>query len=228
MDFEALWLTLRLAVGTTAILLVVALPLAWWIASGHGAGRAFVQAVVALPLVLPPTVLGFYLLVALGPLSAPGRLLIRVIGHPLAFTFGGLLVGSVLYSLPFAVQPLVAGFSAVDRGYIEASEGLGVSPWQTFWSVVMPLTRGSLLTSAVLTFTHTVGEFGVVLMLGGNIPGATQTLSISLYDRVQEFNYTAANRTALVLVSFAFAALLVIYLLPGMRKIDGRQADVIR
>jgi molybdate transport system permease protein len=228
MDFEALWLTLRLAVGTTAILLVVALPLAWWIASGHGAGRAFVQAVVALPLVLPPTVLGFYLLVALGPLSAPGRLLIHVIGHPLAFTFGGLLVGSVLYSLPFAVQPLVAGFSAVDRGYIEASEGLGVSPWQTFWSVVLPLTRGSLLTSAVLTFTHTVGEFGVVLMLGGNIPGATQTLSISLYDRVQEFNYTAANRTALVLVSFAFAALLVIYLLPGMRKIDGRQADVIR
>jgi molybdate transport system permease protein len=228
MDFEALWLTLRLAVGTTAILLVVALPLAWWIASGHGAGRAFVQAVVALPLVLPPTVLGFYLLVALGPLSAPGRLLIRVIGHPLAFTFGGLLVGSVLYSLPFAVQPLVAGFSAVDRGYIEASEGLGVSLWQTFWSVVLPLTRGSLLTSAVLTFTHTVGEFGVVLMLGGNIPGATQTLSISLYDRVQEFNYTAANRTALVLVSFAFAALLVIYLLPGMRKIDGRQADVIR
>jgi molybdate transport system permease protein len=228
MDFEALWLTLRLAVGTTAILLIVALPLAWWIASGHGAGRAFVQTVVALPLVLPPTVLGFYLLVALGPLSAPGRLLIRVIGHPLAFTFGGLLVGSVLYSLPFAVQPLVAGFSAVDRGYIESSEGLGVSPWQTFWSVVLPLTRGSLLTSAVLTFTHTVGEFGVVLMLGGNIPGATQTLSISLYDRVQEFNYAAANRTALVLVSFAFAALLVIYLLPGMRKIDGRHADVIR
>jgi len=228
MDFEALWLTLRLAVGTTAILLVVALPLAWWIASGRGVGRAFVQAVVALPLVLPPTVLGFYLLVALGPLSAPGRLLIQVIGHPLAFTFGGLLVGSVLYSLPFAVQPLVAGFSAVDRGYIEASEGLGVSPWQTFWSVVLPLTRGSLLTSAVLTFTHTVGEFGVVLMLGGNIPGATQTLSISLYDRVQDFNYAAANRTALVLVSFALAALLVIYLLPGTRKIDGRQADVVR
>jgi molybdate transport system permease protein len=227
MDFVALWLTLRLAIGTTAILLVVALPLAWWIASGRGAGRALVQAVVALPLVLPPTVLGFYLLVALGPLSAPGRLLIRVVGHPLAFSFAGLLVGSVIYSLPFAVQPLVAGFSAVDRGYVEASEGLGASPWRTFWSVVLPLARGSLVTSAVLTFTHTVGEFGVVLMLGGNIPGATQTLSISLYDDVQEFNYAAANRTALVLVGFAIVALLTIYLWPGVSKVDGGQVDIV-
>jgi molybdate transport system permease protein len=227
MDFEALWLTLRLAIGTTSILLVMALPLAWWIASGRGAGRALVQAVVALPLVLPPTVLGFYLLVALGPLSAPGRLLIRVVGHPLAFSFAGLLVGSVIYSLPFAVQPLVAGFSAVDRGYVEASEGLGVSPWRTFWSVVLPLARGSLVTSAVLTFTHTVGEFGVVLMLGGNIPGATQTLSISLYDNVQEFNYAAANRTALVLVGFAIVALLTIYLWPGVSKVDGGRVDIV-
>jgi molybdate transport system permease protein len=228
MDFEALWLTLRLAVGTTAILLVVALPLAWWIASGRGATRALVQAVVALPLVLPPTVLGFYLLVALGPLSAPGRLLIRVVGHPLAFSFAGLLVGSVIYSLPFAVQPLVAGFSAVDRGYIEAAEGLGASAGRAFWSVVLPLARGSLLTSAVLTFTHTVGEFGVVLMLGGNIPGSTQTLSISLYDKVQEFNYAAANRTAVVLVGFSIVALLTIYLLPGVGKADGRRADVVQ
>lgn len=228
MDFEALWLTLRLAVGTTAILLVVALPLAWWIASGRGARRALVQAVVALPLVLPPTVLGFYLLVALGPLSAPGRLLIRVVGHPLAFSFAGLLVGSVIYSLPFAVQPLVAGFSAVDRGYIEAAEGLGASAGRAFWSVVLPLARGSLLTSAVLTFTHTVGEFGVVLMLGGNIPGSTQTLSISLYDKVQEFNYAAANRTALVLVGFSIVALLTIYLLPGVGKADGRRVDVVQ
>jgi molybdate transport system permease protein len=228
MDFEALWLTLRLAVGTTAILLVVALPLAWWIASGRGATRALVQAVVALPLVLPPTVLGFYLLVALGPLSAPGRLLIRVVGHPLAFSFAGLLVGSVIYSLPFAVQPLVAGFSAVDRGYIEAAEGLGASAGRAFWSVVLPLARGSLLTSAVLTFTHTVGEFGVVLMLGGNIPGSTQTLSISLYDKVQEFNYAAANRTALVLVGFSIVALLTIYLLPGVGKAGGRRVDVVQ
>jgi molybdate transport system permease protein len=228
MDFEALWLTLRLAVATTAILLVVALPLAWWIAAGHGVGRALVQAVVALPLVLPPTVLGFYLLILLGPLSAPGRMLIRMLGHPLAFSFSGLLVGSVLYSFPFAVQPLVAGFSAVDKGYVEAAAGLGARPWKVFFSVVLPMARLSVLTSAVLAFTHTVGEFGVVLMLGGNIPGATRTLSISLYDLVQDGNYDAANRTALVLVLFAMAALLVIYLLPGMRKTDGRQVDVVR
>jgi molybdate transport system permease protein len=211
MNFEALWLTLRLAVSTTAILLVVALPLAWWIASGRGAGRVLVQAVVALPLVLPPTVLGFYLLILLGPLSAPGRMLIRLLGHPLAFSFSGLLVGSVLYSLPFAVQPLVSGFAAVDGTYVEAAAGLGASPWRTFWTVVLPLARGSMLTSAVLTFTHTVGEFGVVLMLGGNIPGATQTLSILLYDQVQEFNYAAANRTALVLVAVSLGALLLTY-----------------
>jgi molybdate transport system permease protein len=218
MDLEALWLTLRLAVGTTAILLLVALPLAWWIASGRGAGRALVQAVVALPLVLPPTVLGFYLLVALGPLSAPGRMLVRVLGHPLAFSFSGLLVGSVLYSLPFAVQPLGAGFGAVERSYIEMAAGLGASPWRTFWSVVLPLTRGSLLTSAVLTFTHTVGEFGVVLMLGGNIPGATRTLAISLYDQVQDFNYAAANRTAAVLLVVSLAALVAIYSRRGVGR----------
>ena len=228
MDIQALWLTLRLAASTTAILLVIALPLAWWIASGRGVARALVQAVVALPLVLPPTVLGFYLLVAMGPLTAPGRLLMRVFGHPLAFSFEGLLVGSVLYSLPFAVQPLVAGFKAVDAGYVEAAEGLGVRPFAVFLSVVLPLARASLLTSAVLTFTHTVGEFGVVLMLGGNIPGATRTLSISLYDQVEEFNYAAANRTALVLLAISLAALLVIYLVPGLRRVDGRQADIVQ
>jgi molybdate transport system permease protein len=164
----------------------------------------------------------------MGPLTPTGRLLIRMFGHPLAFSFTGLLIGSLLYSLPFAVQPLVAGFGAVDRGYVEAAAGLGVRPGKVFFTVVLPLARASLLTSAVLAFTHTVGEFGVVLMLGGNIPGATRTLSISLYDLVQDGNYAAANRTALVLVGFAMAALLVIYLLPGMRKMDGRQADVVR
>jgi molybdate transport system permease protein len=228
MDVQALWLTLRLAGSTTAILLVVAVPLAWWIASGRGVGRALVQAVVALPLVLPPTVLGFYLLVAMGPLTAPGRLLMRVFGHPLAFSFTGLLLGSVLYSLPFAVQPLVAGFGAVEQGYVEAAAGLGAGPWRVFRTVVLPMARASLLTSAVLAFTHTVGEFGVVLMLGGNIPGATRTLSISLYDLVQDGNYAAANRTALLLVGISLSALLVIYLLPGFRKMDGRQVDVVR
>jgi len=228
MDFQALWLTLQLAVATTAILLVAALPLAWWITRGHSVPRALVQAIVALPLVLPPTVLGYYLLIALGPLTAPGRMLIRIFGHPLAFSFTGLLIGSVLYSLPFAVQPLVAGFSSVDTGYVEASAGLGASPWRTFWSVVMPLSRASLLTSAVLAFTHTVGEFGVVLMIGGNIPGATRTLSISLYDQVQDFNYAAANRTALLLLVVSLTALVVIYLLPSVRRTDGRQVDVVR
>jgi molybdate transport system permease protein len=228
MDFEALWLTLKLATSTTAILLIIAVPLAWWIASGRGVGRAVVQSVVALPLVLPPTVLGFYLLIVLGPLTVPGRVLMKMFGHPLAFSFVGLLVGSVIYSLPFAVQPMVAGFKAVDSGYIEAAEGLGVQPLAVFLSVVLPLARASLLTSAVLAFTHTVGEFGVVLMLGGNIPGATRTLSISLYDQVQEFNYAAANRTALLLLVISLAALLVIYLVPALRRADGRQADIVR
>jgi molybdate transport system permease protein len=227
MDSQAVWLTLKLAAGTTAILLVIALPLAWWIASGHSIGRAVMQAVVALPLVLPPTVLGYYLLIAMGPLTSPGRLLIRLFGHPLAFSFSGLLVGSVFYSIPFAVQPLVAGFKAVDRGYVEAAAGLGASPREIFFSVVLPLSRASLLTSAVLAFTHTVGEFGVVLMIGGNIPGATRTLSISLYDQVQEFNYYAANHTALLLLAFSMAALLLIYLLPAVRRADGKQADIV-
>jgi molybdate transport system permease protein len=228
MDTQALWLTLKLAASTTAILLAIALPLAWWIASGRGVARALTQAVVALPLVLPPTVLGYYLLVLLGPLTWPGRLLMKMFGHPLAFSFSGLLVGSVLYSLPFAVQPLVAGFKAVDTGYVEAAEGLGVRPFTVFLSVVLPLARASLLTSAVLAFTHTVGEFGVVLMLGGNIPGATRTLSISLYDQVQEFNYAAANRTALLLLAISLAALLAIYLVPALRRAEGRQGDVVR
>jgi molybdate transport system permease protein len=211
MDTQALWLTLRLALSTTAVLLLIALPVAWWIASGTGAARALVQAVVALPLVLPPTVLGFYLLVALGPLTAPGRLIIRLLGHPLAFSFSGLVVGSVLYSLPFAVQPLVAGFRAVDASLLEVAATLGASPLRAFRTIALPLAKPSLVTAAVLTFTHTVGEFGVVLMIGGNIPGATQTLSIVLYDQVQDFNYAAANRTAALLLAFSLVTLLLIY-----------------
>jgi molybdate transport system permease protein len=226
MDLDALWLTLRLATSTTVVLMAIALPLAWWIASGRGIARATVQAVVALPLVLPPTVIGFYLLIMLGPLTPIGRIFVRLLGHPLAFSFGGLLVGSIIYSLPFAVQPLVAGFAAVDRGYLETSAGLGVSPGRTFWRVVLPIARGSVLTAAVLTFTHTVGEFGMVLMLGGNIPGATRTLSIALYDQVQEFNYAAANRTALLLLGSSMLALLAISLAPSMRA-GVRRGDLV-
>ena len=218
MDFQALLLTLRLATTTTAVLLLLAVPLAWWITRGESFGRGVVQAVVALPLLLPPTVLGFYLLVLMGPLTAPGRLLIRIVGYPLAFSFTGLLIGSILYSLPFAVQPVVAGLRAVDREYVEAAEGLGVSPHKVFFGVVLPMARASLLTGAVLTFTHTVGEFGVVLMLGGNIPGATRTLSISLYDMVEDGRYGAANATATLLVVLAMAALAVIYVWPTVRR----------
>jgi molybdate transport system permease protein len=211
MDWQAVWLTARLAAVTTLLLMAVGLPLAWWLARGTGFARAMVQAVVGLPLVLPPTVLGFYLLVDLGPLTPVGRGLIRVLGHPLAFSFSGLVAGSMLYSLPFAVQPMVAGFSAVDRQYGEAASTLGASPWRVFWGITLPLARRSVVTGAVLAFTHTVGEFGVVLMLGGNIPGATRTMSIALYDQVQDGNYAGANRTALVLLVMAFCGLVALY-----------------
>ena len=211
MDFAALGLTLRLASLTTLCLLLVATPLAAWIASGHTFMRRILQAAIALPLVLPPTVLGFYLLVGLGPATALGRTLITLIGHPLAFTFWGLLIGSMIYSLPFAVQPLIVAFAAVDAPTIEVARVLGASPWTVFRRITLPLSRMSFLTAAVLTFAHTVGEFGVVLMIGGDIPGVTRTLSISIYDQVQELQYSAANLTAAALVALSFAALLVVY-----------------
>jgi len=216
MDLAALGLTLRLATVTTLCLLILGTPLAYWIAGLASAKtrtlpRRIAQAAVALPLVLPPTVLGFYLLVWLGPARAPGRALIHLIGHPLAFTFSGLVVGSVLYSLPFAVQPLVLAFSHVDRNLTDVASTLGASPLTVFRRVVLPLSRTGFLTAAILTFAHTVGEFGVVLMLGGDIPGLTRTLSISIFDQVQELNYTAADRTALALVAISFLALLLVY-----------------
>ena len=218
MFVDPLLLTLRLAAATTAILLAVALPLAWWISIGAGTLRAIVQAVLTLPLMLPPTVIGFYLLVGLGPLTTLGRLWIRVAGHPLAFSFSGLLLGSLVYSLPFAVQPLVAGFRGIDRGYLEASAGLGRGSFHTFTRVGLPLTRGSMLAAAVLTFTHTIGEFGVVLMLGGNIPGSTRTISIALYDLVQNGEYEAANRVALLLTGLSLLALLILYVRPARSR----------
>jgi molybdate transport system permease protein len=221
MDTSALWLTLRLAGLTTACLLLVATPLALWIASRNSILRRIVQALVALPLVLPPTVLGYYLLVGIGPATGFGRVLVRVLGHPLAFTFGGLLVGSVVYSLPFAVQPLVVGFEGVDRGVVETARVLGASPWVVFRRVMLPLARMSFVTAAVLSFAHTVGEFGVVLMIGGDIPGVTRTLSISIFDLVQEMNYPAAGRTALALVGMSFVALLLLY----ARAATGQQAE---
>ncbi len=211
MDFAALGLTLRLASLTTLLLLLLATPLAAWIAAGRGAARRMAQAAVALPLVLPPTVLGFYLLVGLGPATALGRTLITLLGHPLAFTFSGLLIGSIIYSLPFAVQPLVVAFSSIDRPTVEVAQVLGASPSTVFRRITFPLSRAAYVTAAVLTFAHTVGEFGVVLMVGGDIPGVTRTLSIAIFDQVQELRYSDANLTAAALAAISFLALLVVY-----------------
>jgi molybdate transport system permease protein len=215
-DFPSLLLTLRLAAVTTALLLLLATPIAAWLAAPAPSvwartTRRIVKALVALPLVLPPTVLGFYLLVGLGPRTAIGRTLTLLLGHTLAFSFAGLVAGSVIYSLPFAVQPLVAGFERIDPNLIETARTLGASPWTAFRRITLPLAQTSFATAIVLTFAHTVGEFGVVLMVGGDIPGVTRTLSIAIFDRVQEGNYAAANATAAWLVAASFLALLFVY-----------------
>jgi molybdate transport system permease protein len=211
MDWQAFVLTLKLAAVTTAILLALAVPLAVLLVLGRSRRLAAVEALTALPLVLPPTVLGFFLLVLLGPRTAIGRQIMALIGHPLAFSFSGLVVGSVIYSFPFAVQPLVAGFGAVEPSLVDAARLLGAGPVRVALTLLVPLARRSLLAAAVLSFLHTVGEFGVVLMLGGDIPGATRTLSIALYDQVENFDYAGANRTAAVLLALSAAALAAIY-----------------
>ncbi len=211
MDWQAFLLTLRLAAVTTAILLAVAVPLAALIVLGRGRWLAALEAIATLPLVLPPTVLGFFLLVLLGPRTAVGRAIAAVVGHPLAFSFDGLVVGSVIYSLPFAVQPLVAGFAAVPTPLVDAARLLGAGRVRIVRTLLVPLARRSLIAATVLPFLHTVGEFGVVLMLGGDIPGATRTLSIVLYDQVESFNYAAAERTAAILLGLSALALAAIY-----------------
>jgi len=210
-DWQAFQLTLQLAVTVSAILLLIALPTAYWIAFSRWRWKFLVEAVVALPIVLPPTVLGFYALVALGPRSPLGRWWISLTGHTLAFTFSGLVIGSILYSLPFAVQPLAASFASVDRKLMAASATLGASPLRTFFRVIVPLSIPGLITAVALSFAHTMGEFGVVLMVGGNIPGVTRTVSIDIYDRVQVSDYAGANGTALVLLAFCFAVLAIVY-----------------
>jgi molybdate transport system permease protein len=211
MDWLAIVLSLRLATATTVILLVIGLPLAGWLALSNRRGRWAVDAFVALPLVLPPTVLGYYVLVMLGPRSPVGRAYEALTGSPIVFSFNGLLVASVLYSLPFAVQPFAAAFAAVDRALIETAWCLGASRLRTFVRVVVPLARPGIVAGAVLTFAHTVGEFGVVLMVGGNLPGVTRTVSISIYDDVQAFNYARAGRTAGLLLVFSFMVLAMTY-----------------
>jgi len=212
-DSAALALSARLSGLTTALLLLLGLPLAWWLTTTRFRGKFLVEAVVALPLVLPPTVLGFYLLAGLGPRSPAGRLFEAVAGHPFPFSFAGLLTASVLYSLPFAVQPFAAALAGVDRRLIEASYTLGVSPLRTFLRVTLPLAWPGVLAGSVLTFAHTLGEFGVVLMVGGNIPGRTRTLSVAIFDHVEALEYAAAHRTAALLLAISFGVLTLVYAL---------------
>ncbi|HEX9243258.1 MAG TPA: molybdate ABC transporter permease subunit [Anaeromyxobacter sp.] len=211
MDLAALRLSLVLSTATTATLLALGLPVAWWLASTRFRWRFLVEAVVALPLVLPPTVLGFYLLWGLGPEGPLGPAVEVVLGHPFPFTFAGLLVASVLYSLPFAVQPFAAAIAAVDPRLVEASYALGVSRLGTFLKVTLPLSWNGVLAGAVLAFAHTMGEFGVVLMVGGNIPGETRTLSMDVFDRVEALDYAAAHRSAALLLAISFAVLALVY-----------------
>jgi molybdate transport system permease protein len=210
-DWPTLWLTLELAFTVSAILLVLGLPIAYWIAFSPWRWKFLAEALVAMPIVLPPTVLGFYVLVALGPRSPLGRWWIALTGHTLAFTFTGLVIGSILYSLPFAVQPFAASFSAVDRKLIAASATLGASPLRTFLRVIAPLSVPGLIAGTALSFAHTMGEFGVVLMVGGNIPGVTRTVSIDIYDRVQSSDYAGANQTSLILLILCFVLLALVH-----------------
>lgn len=213
MDWTAIALSVRLAAIVSAVLLVIGLPIAYWLAFSSSRWRFVVESIVALPLVLPPTVLGFYMLVALGSRSPLGRAWQAWTGHGLAFTFEALVIASILYSLPFAVQPIAASFAQIDRTLLEASATLGVGRLRTFLRVVLPLSIEGVLAGAVLTFAHTIGEFGVVLMVGGNLPGVTRTVSISIYDDVQAFDFASAHRTALLLLLFSFAALASVYAL---------------
>jgi molybdate transport system permease protein len=216
-EAQALGLTLRLASVTTLLLILLGTPLAWWLSRRSDNLAALVEAVVALPLVLPPTVLGFYLLLALAPGSLPGRIWEGLTGRQLAFSFSALVIGSVLYSLPFVVQPLQQAFRGVPASLLRAAATLGARPRDQFFAVILPLTRRSFLVAAALGFAHTVGEFGVVLMIGGNIPGETQVLSIALYDHVEAMDYTSAHRLALGLVAFSLLLLFLLYRRGGWR-----------
>ncbi|MGX5915385.1 molybdate ABC transporter permease subunit [Aliidiomarina sp. Khilg15.8] len=210
-DLQAITLTLRLAFISTLILLALSLPLAWWLSQTRSRLGVLCEALIALPLVLPPTVLGFYLLLTLGPNGPVGGTLETLGLDHLAFSFTGLVIGSVIYSLPFAVQPLQNAFSQVDRGLLDASACLRARPLDRFFTIVLPLSKRGLLTATILSFAHTIGEFGVVLMIGGNIPGETQVVSIAIYDHVESLDYASANTLSLWLLAFSMLVLMVVY-----------------
>jgi len=216
MDWTAIALSLRLASVVSIILLVIGVPIAYWLTFSSWRWKFLFESIVALPLVLPPTVLGFYVLVALGSRSPIGRAWTAWTGHGLAFTFEALVIASILYSLPFAVQPIASSFAQIDATLLEASATLGAGRLRTFRRIIVPLSLHGIVSGVVLTFAHTIGEFGVVLMVGGNLPGVTRTVSIAIYDDVQSLNLTAAHQTALALLLFSFAALSAVYAL--MRK----------
>ncbi|HEU4683720.1 MAG TPA: molybdate ABC transporter permease subunit [Nitrospira sp.] len=211
MNWTAIWVTFKLATLAASALLIIGLPIAYWLTYSRWRWKFLVESVVALPLVLPPTVLGFYMLVAIGPHSPLGTLYTEVFGHSLPFSFQGLLLASIVYSLPFAVQPFATAFEQVDRKLIEASWTLGQSKIQTFFKLIAPLSTAGLVTGVVLSFAHTLGEFGVVLMVGGNIEGVTRTVSIDIYDEVQALNYAGAAKTAAFLLAISYLVLLLVY-----------------
>jgi molybdate transport system permease protein len=211
MDWQPLWLTFKLAIITSSILFVIALPLAYWLAFAKFKGRGFVEAIIGMPLVLPPSVLGFYLLLAFSPTYWFGAWIENIFGLRLVFSFPGLVIGSVIYSLPFMVYPLRAGLQSLPASLREASFTLGKGRWETFYKILLPNSKSAILSAFVLTFAHTVGEFGVVLMIGGNIPGVTKVASIAIYNEVEALNYSGANQYALVLFAITFVILLVVY-----------------
>ena len=210
-DLIALFVTLKLASISTIVLIVIGTPIAWWLSHSHWRYKYFVEAIIALPLILPPTVLGFYLLVSLGPNGPIGGLSSAMGGESLAFTFTGLVIGSVVYSMPFVIQPLQNAFSAISQRPLEVAATLGASPIDRFFSIALPMARPGFITASVLGFAHTLGEFGVVLMIGGNIPGSTQVVSISIYDHVEALEYGQAHALSASLLLFSFVLLLIVY-----------------
>ncbi len=210
-DLAPLWLSIRLALVTAVLLIVLGTPLAWWLSQSRSRWQPIVQAITTMPIVLPPTVLGFYLLILLGPQGTLGSWWMTLTDNTLTFSFAGLVIASMVYSLPFAVQPLQAAFESVDRGTMETAATLGASKIDAFFSIAVPLSTRGFLGAAVLSFAHTLGEFGVVLMVGGNIPGSTRVVSIAIYDHVETLNYAAAHQLSLVLIAFAFLSLLALF-----------------
>lgn len=213
MDLTPVWLTLKLAAVTSFILLLIGTPLAWWLSTTQWRIKPAIEALVAMPLVLPPTVLGFYLLILLGPTGVVGGFWQQATGSTLTFSFMGLVIASVLYSLPFAVQPLHSAFEAIGRKPLEAAWCMRASKWDAFFTVIMPLASRGYITALVLSFAHTLGEFGIVLMVGGNIPGKTQVLSIAIYDRVETLDYATAHTLSAGLLVFAFTTLCTVYII---------------